>query len=723
MPTRPDRQDDTSGHRSSGICFVVADLAGLAGHGDAGAAFARTARLLARRRWPVHALLCATASADEFARAAGPLVADGITVVRLDDFPLPPELRLPALGDAGFLRRSAHVRHALEQLHRVQRFAVIEFPARGALAFRAVQARGAGLAFTDTVLAVNLFDSSRSEREACHHWLDRPDDLRLDYCERYAFERADAQLSPSRGLLDHAARHGWTVRADAHIACPTPTVAPVAPTLQDSPREVVYLGPLDGHPALDVFFDAVGQLDPAPPVTVLGDGPTTRRLIGPDRARPLTVITDLPRARQLAYLAGGRRVAVVPDADGLAAADCMALAVPCAAASNVRDLTRALRQLLDENLVPNHCTSATPADELVAGIYASLVTARPTVLVEERPLVTVVVTHYNLGSYLPQALDSLAVQTYPRLDVLVIDDGSTCPHSRRVFEQEQARFPGFRFVRQDNAGPGKARNHGLALARGAMYVTVDADNIARPEMIERLVGGLSRNPGLAAMSCFFLAFQDSADLASGQFLHAYTPTGGPHLLALVENVYGDTNAIFRTADLRAVGGFEADRNTPWEDWETYVKLVGAGYRVDVLPEFLFYYRVRGDGRLNVLTRHRSGTYPYQHRLLRLHQATSDRLTAAEREELLLGLVSFQKGYERLSHENVRLQNELECLRQVLHHLQQLNRNAEARLRSARYRLADQVNARLKLFPQARQAVQSVVSYGVRALRQAYRKGA
>ena len=56
-------------------------------------------------------------------------------------------------------------------------------------------------------------------------------------------------------------------------------------------------------------------------------------------------------------------------------------------------------------------------------------------------------------------------------------------------------------------------------------------------------------------------------------LHA----GGPHVLSCFENVYGDTNAILRTSALRAVGGYENDRGSPWEDWMTFVKLYNAGH--------------------------------------------------------------------------------------------------------------------------------------------------
>ncbi len=117
------------------------------------------------------------------------------------------------------------------------------------------------------------------------------------------------------------------------------------------------------------------------------------------------------------------------------------------------------------------------------------------------------------------------------------------------------------------------------------------------------------------MTCFFAAFEEVGDISQGKFLHQYCPTGGPHLAACAFNVYGDANAIFRTEDLRSVGGFVADRATYCHDWETFVKLVHAGRRIEVIPEYLFYYRRRADGMAAVMTEGGANTYPFIQRMI------------------------------------------------------------------------------------------------------------
>jgi glycosyltransferase involved in cell wall biosynthesis len=262
----------------------------------------------------------------------------------------------------------------------------------------------------------------------------------------------------------------------------------------------------------------------------------------------------------------------------------------------------------------------------------------------ERPLVTVAVAHYNLGRYLPETLAALATQTYPNLEVLVFDDGSTDAYSLEVFDGMRSRYPRFRFLKQANAGIGATRNRGLREARGDYFVPVDADNLPRPDMVERFVAGMQRNPETAAMTCYFLAFEDTARLHQGTFAYAFRPTGGPHVLASFRNVYGDGNAIFRTEAFRAVGGYETDRDTSWEDWEAFVKLVNAGHRVEVIPDHLFYYRHLQNGFSRQTNPHAN-----QRRVLRqFFQAGV--LPPAEQVALWTALAGFHRRLEELAEE-------------------------------------------------------------------------
>ncbi len=344
-------------------------------------------------------------------------------------------------------------------------------------------------------------------------------------------------------------------------------------------------------------------------------------------------------------------------------------------ATHVAEHNRAAAELYGELLRP-------PSRERQRPEESPPVADAPGSADEEKPLVTVAIAYYNLGAYLPETLASLAAQTYPHLEVVVINDGSTDPHSREVFEQQQALYPHFRFLSQDNAGIGATRNRGLAEARGEYFMPMDADNVARPDMIERFVSALRHNPDLAALTCFCLAFEDSSDLQNQEFQYAYRPTGGPHILAGVKNVYGDANAIFRTDVFRSVGGYETDRDSSWEDLEAFVKLVNAGHRLDVLPEYLFYYRHLETGFSRI-----TDTYLNQRRVLRQYFQLNN-LSVAEGMALWTTLVSLHKRNDALA----------------------------LRLTSLRYRIADSVHELFAGVPGVKKSLKWLLQAAGRAWR-------
>jgi glycosyltransferase involved in cell wall biosynthesis len=258
------------------------------------------------------------------------------------------------------------------------------------------------------------------------------------------------------------------------------------------------------------------------------------------------------------------------------------------------------------------------------------------------PPVTVGIAHYNLGQYLSAALSSLAAQSYKNLEVIVVDDGSTEAGSIAAFAEMEERFSGFRFVRQPNGGIGAARNRCLAEAGGEFFIPMDADNIARSDMVERFVAAIERNPSLSAMTCYFLAFSECDSDIPRQISYANRPVGGPHALSCIRNIYGDANGILRTADFRAIGGYETDRGTSCEDWEAYVKLIHAGKRIGVVPDYLFYYRHRDAGFS------RSTNWFANHQRVLRQFTQSNRLLGGGDAAVWTALLGFQRQVAQLS---------------------------------------------------------------------------
>lgn len=101
-------------------------------------------------------------------------------------------------------------------------------------------------------------------------------------------------------------------------------------------------------------------------------------------------------------------------------------------------------------------------------------------------LISVVVPVYNAGPYLKRCLDSIAAQTYPNWEAILVDDGSTDGGGQvcRGYAQRDERFQYARLPA--NRGPSAARNEGVGRAAGAFISFVDADDYVEPGLLEAL---------------------------------------------------------------------------------------------------------------------------------------------------------------------------------------------------------------------------------------------
>lgn len=109
-----------------------------------------------------------------------------------------------------------------------------------------------------------------------------------------------------------------------------------------------------------------------------------------------------------------------------------------------------------------------------------------------RPLVTALINAYNYARYLPFAINSVLRQTYPNIEIIVVDDGST-DHTREVLTQYG---PDIQVVRTVNGGQGNAFNVGLERANGHLTMLLDADDMWLPEKVERMVELAAERPNV-----------------------------------------------------------------------------------------------------------------------------------------------------------------------------------------------------------------------------------
>jgi len=191
--------------------------------------------------------------------------------------------------------------------------------------------------------------------------------------------------------------------------------------------------------------------------------------------------------------------------------------------------------------------------------------------------VSVIILCHNYGEYLAEAIESALGQTHAPLEVIVIDDGSTDDS----FAVASRYVPAVRILRQPNMGLVEAHNRGLLESAGEYVTRLDADDVFPPSYVETLLSALLREPAAAYAYSGMRYF----GARSGVFrARPFSPA-----LLLAGN-FVNSSALVRRSDALAVGGFHANEEGAFEDWDFVLRLLELGKVGVAVQEPLLRYR-------------------------------------------------------------------------------------------------------------------------------------
>ena len=211
-------------------------------------------------------------------------------------------------------------------------------------------------------------------------------------------------------------------------------------------------------------------------------------------------------------------------------------------------------------------------------------------------------------AYLPQFVDALENQTESDFHVIAVDDGLPDAESQRVFEQEALRAAkwGWDFYRQENAFVDAARNGAARRGKGDLILFVDSDDVPARNAVERMREAitLSGDDLIICASYYFASQKRPFDTATGEVLVPRYATCIPLGIDLVGGLlnpaaFGGSMFMIRRNVFEKIGGFRELRGAGHEEWELY-GLALMGFRIDILPELLHYYRQVEDGLARTL---------------------------------------------------------------------------------------------------------------------------
>ncbi len=199
-------------------------------------------------------------------------------------------------------------------------------------------------------------------------------------------------------------------------------------------------------------------------------------------------------------------------------------------------------------------------------------------------LISVIVPVYNHAHTLRHCLRTVLNQTYPTLEVVVVNDGSTdgfekvVDNIKKDFNVLNIKYKRVLiFINQENKGSSAARNIGFANSHGQYVIFFDADTIARPDMLEQMKRGLDKHP--------------EASYVYSQFRFGWKKIKSHpfDFYLLRQTNFIDTTTLLRRADF---SGFDENlkRFQDWDLWLTLLEKSKIGY---FIPRVLFKKIVSG----------------------------------------------------------------------------------------------------------------------------------
>ena len=207
----------------------------------------------------------------------------------------------------------------------------------------------------------------------------------------------------------------------------------------------------------------------------------------------------------------------------------------------------------------------------------------------DAPAVSIIIPAFNAASYIGAALDSVFAQTFSDYETIIVNDGSPDTDDlERMLEPYRERIV---YLKQENSGPGGARNTAILKARGEYVALLDSDDVWLPNYLAQQMQALRGNPALDLIYCDALLVGESP-LAGRTFMEVEPSRGEVTFESLLrwDCVIITSCTVARRQSLIDAGLFDANLYYS-EDFDLWLRLLQRGGRLAYQTQVLAHHRL------------------------------------------------------------------------------------------------------------------------------------
>ncbi|EPJ5820610.1 glycosyltransferase [Pluralibacter gergoviae] len=625
------------------ILIMTPDIEGPVRNGGIGTAFTALATTLSRRGYDVDVLY----TCGEYSESSSSTISDWVHIynsfgVNLLNTSLNTEINI----DAPYFRKKSYSIFLWLQENNVYD-TIISCEWQADLYYSLLSKKN-GTDFHNTKFIINTHSSTLWADEGNYQLPYDQNHLELYYMEKMVVEMADMVVSPSQYLIDWMLGKDWKLPAlrSVILNCEPfsgfgkyihSDISEKDAAILTSKVELVFFGRLETRKGLDIFLRALKKLSKndkeyISKITFLGknvnlgktDSSTHITSNCKDLGLPVNIISDYDRTKANEYIKRKNILVIIPslvENSPYTVYECLINDVNFLA-SNIGGIP----ELISQEYHKETLFSPSPVDlygkiclrlknpdikpgliesqesictKWIKAIEQSIIQPDKIIDDTDKPLVSICITHFDRHELLQQAISSINSQTYKNIEVILVDDGSTQDESHRYLDLLESDFESknWKIIRSSNNYLGAARNLAARHSSGEYIMFMDDDNVAKPFEVETFVTAALNSGADILTTPSDLIFGKEFPSPFRKMTHCWLPLGPDLNVAAFSNCFGDANSFIRKTVFDELEGFTEDYGLGHEDWEFFSKACLRGYKLQLVPQSLFWYRVANTGML------------------------------------------------------------------------------------------------------------------------------